>query len=291
MTGSPLSAGSMGEYLPPTSAIAGRLPEPYYDDGLCRIYLGDNLDIMNRAVSFGVDLIVTSPPYNLGVSAGGGFGHYTDEAGMRKRGGGGKWTGGALAHGYADHDDAMPMPEYEAWQREVLLACWAQLDGQGAIFFNHKPRVQAGTLWTPFRLVPEGVAIRQVVIWRRAGGVNFAPTHYLPTHEWIVVMAQPGWRLKSKGASGVGDVWEIAQESNTLHPCPFPVGLPARAIETAGPRLVLDPWMGSGTTLVAAKAAGVPSIGIEKSERYCELAVKRLAQGALAFASTEVESA
>jgi DNA modification methylase len=96
-----------------------------------------------------------------------------------------------------------------------------------------------------------------------------------------MVIAKPEWRLKSKDASGVGDLWRVAQESNTDHPAPFPIGLPARAIESAGPSLVCDPFMGSGTTLRAAKDAGVRAVGIEKSERYCEIAVKRLAQGVL----------
>ena len=56
---------------------------------------------------------------------------------------------------------------------------------------------------------------------------------------------------------------------------------PARAIETTPPGLVCDPFMGSGTTLRAAKDAGVPAIGIDTSERYCEMAVERLAQGSL----------
>jgi modification methylase len=174
----------------------------------------------------------------------------------------------------------MPMEVYEPWQQKVLLACWAQLSDTGAIFYNHKPRVQAGTLWTPFRLNPD-LPLRQVIIWKRSGGINFAPTHYLPTHEWIMVLARDGWRLKSKGASGVGDVWEVPQEHGSSHPCPFPVGLPARAIETSGPSLVLDPFMGSGTTLRAALDAGVRAIGIDNSERYREMAAKRLAQGSL----------
>jgi DNA modification methylase len=253
-------------------------PEPYYDEDGITIYHGDCLEILPSL--HGVDLVFTSPPYNLGVSAGGGFGHYVDDVGMRSRGGGGKWTGGALANGYADHGDAMPIPEYEAWQRQCVDHMWTALGPAGAIFYNHKPRVQAGTLWTPLRLNPD-YPLRQIITWARAGGVNFAPTHYLPTYEWIMVIAKPEWRLKSKGASGVGDLWRVAQESNTDHPAPFPIGLPARAIESAGPSLVCDPFMGSGTTLRAAKDAGVRAVGIEKSERYCEIAVKRLAQGVL----------
>lgn len=256
---------------------------PYYDEGGITIYHGDCLEVLPVIdLGPGVDMVFTSPPYNLGVSAGGGFGHYSDEAGLRQRGGGGKWTGGALAHGYAEHDDAMPPHEYEVWQRKALEAMWETLTPEGAIFYNHKPRVQARELWSPLSLNP-GLPIRQIITWARSGGMNFAPTHYVPTYEWIIVFAQPGWRLKSKAASGVGDVWRIPQESNPHHPAPFPLRLPATAIESAGPRSILDPFMGSGTTLRAAKDAGIPAVGIEKSERYCEIAVQRLAQGVLEF--------
>jgi DNA modification methylase len=76
-------------------------------------------------------------------------------------------------------------------------------------------------------------------------------------------------------------VWRFNIDAGSLHPAPFPVRLPAKAIETVAPHTVLDPFAGSGTTLVAAKQAGVMAIGIEKSEQYCEIAARRLAQGSL----------
>ena len=251
---------------------------PYYADESVTLYHGDCLDVLPTLS--GVDLIVTSPPYNLGVTTGGGFGHYRDG---QTRGGQGKW-GGTNKDGidYTDHDDAMPPAEYAQWQRDVLTACWATLSDVGAIFYNHKPRVQASTLWTPLELNP-GLPLRQIIVWARAGGMNYAPTHYVPTHEWIMVLAKPDFRLKSKGASGLGDVWRVNQQPNPDHPAPFPIGIPARAIETTAPQLVLDPFAGSGTTLRAATDAGVRSIGIEKSERYCEVIANRLSQGALDF--------
>ena len=254
------------------------MSEPYYSDELVTLYHGECEDILPRLT--GVDLIVTSPPYNLGVTTGGGFGHWRDG---QIHGGRSKWK--AAMHdgdgiGYDEHDDAMPFPAYREWQRDVLTACWATLSDHGAIYYNHKPRVQASELWLPLDLNP-GLPLRQIIIWARAGGINFAPTHYVPTHEWICVFAKQSFRLTSRGASGVGDVWTVPQEANPDHPAPFPIGIPARAIETTGPRLVLDPMAGSGTTLRAAMDSGVRSIGIEKSERYCERIVRRLSQGVL----------
>lgn len=254
---------------------------PYYADDTVTLYHGDCLDVLPALV--GVDLVVTSPPYNLGTNPGGQFGHWRDGG---NRGGNPdtmRWRGVAdTGIGYGAHDDAMPYDAYRRWQHDVLRACWNTLSDQGAIFYNHKPRVQAGGLWTPLDLNP-GLPLRQIVVWARAGGVNFTTTAYVPTHEWVLILARDGWRLRDKAASGIGDVWRIPQDPANEHPAPFPVGLPARAIETTAPRLVVDPFAGSGTSLRAAADAGVPAIGIERSERYCEMAVRRLAQGALDF--------
>lgn len=242
------------------------------------LYLGDCRDILPTIQA--VDLVFTSPPYNLGNTTGGGmpgkkFGHYSPGAGMKAQGGLGKWSGGALANGYGLCTDDLPHDEYVAWQREILSECWSRLNPTGAIFYNHKPRVLDGVLVSPFAYNPD-LPVRQVVIWARAGGVNFSPAFYLPTHEWVVVFAKPDFRLKSKAASGVGDVWYIPQEANTAHPAPFPVELPSRAIETTSASIVLDPFMGSGTTGVAAVKLGRKFIGIEIEPKYFDIACKRI---------------
>lgn len=253
--------------------------KPYYEDDLVTLFHGDCREVL--PTTQGVDLVFTSPPYNLGTSPGaGGFGHYSD--GQSSGGGKARKWDGRTATGiaYASHGDAMPYPEYRGWQRDVLRGCWNTLSDTGAIFYNHKPRIQADTLWTPLDLNP-GLPVRQIVTWARAGGTAFSPAAYVSTSEWIVVFAKPDWRLADRSASGVGDVWRVPQSPNPDHPAPFPIGLPARAIDTTRPRLVLDPFAGSGTTLRAAKDAGVRAIGIEMSERYCEIAAKRLAQDTL----------
>ena len=74
-------------------------------------------------------------------------------------------------------------------------------------------------------------------------------------------------------------------DGKRAHPTQKPVGLMRWCIDFAGsPQSVLDPFMGSGTTLRAAKDIGIPAIGIEKSERYCEIAVRRLQQAVLPLA-------
>lgn len=263
--------------------------KPYYEADGVTIYHGDCREVIPTLPA--VDLFFTSPPYNLGTTTGGGFqwlragkklGPYEHNARLGKRGGQGKWHGGDLAYGYGTHDDAMPHDEYVAWQKDILRLCWARLSEVGAIYYNHKPRVQDGILITPLDYVPEELPRRQVVIWARSGGVNFTPVFYGSTHEWIVILAKPDFRLRDQSASGVGDVWSIPQQNGDVnHPAPFPLRLPARAIETTTAQLICDPFMGSGTTLVAAKAAGRRAIGIEIEEKFCEEAVRRLSQRTL----------
>lgn len=123
------------------------------------------------------------------------------------------------------------------------------------------------------------------MIWARAGGVNFSPVAYLPTHEWVMILARPDFRLRDKSASGAGDVWYVPQEANTEHPAPFPLALPMRAIESTSCATVLDPFMGSATTGAACVALGRRFIGIERSARFFDMACRRIetamAQGTL----------
>ena len=226
---------------------------------------GDCLERMKEIPSGSVDMVFTSPPYNLGNTSGGGFPKKAT----------GKWSGGALANGYNSYNDNMPHEKYVAWQHEVLLECWRVLKDNGAIYYNHKPRVQNGELQMPLELNP-GLPLRQIVIWERNGGINFSPSFYLPTHEWVMILAKKGFRLRDKKASGAKDVWKIAQERNNPHPAPFPVELVTTALETTCCEVILDPFMGSGTTGVACKNLNRKFIGIEMDEGYFNVAKDRL---------------
>jgi site-specific DNA-methyltransferase (adenine-specific) len=246
---------------------------PYYEQDGITLYHGDSREILPQLPAGSVDLVLTSPPYNLGTTVG------ERGASLKARGSNAKWPAsvgpGGLGEGYGTHDDAMPFEEYVAWQRRVLLDCWRLLSERGAIYYNHKSRFLNGECITPLSYNP-GLPLRQVVIWDRAGGFNWTPVSYKPTDEWLVILARPAFRLRDRAASGVGTVWRIPPECGTPHPAPFPLGLAFRVLETTPAGTVLDPFAGWGTTLVAAKRLGRSAIGIELEERFCEMAAERI---------------
>lgn len=235
---------------------------PYYQDDACTIYHGDCMNVLPTLS--GVSTVLTSPPYNLR-----GDGNQPSGTYFRN-----------LGDGYDTHDDAMAHDEYVEWQQGVLMALWATLTDTGGIYYNHKPRVGGDAVRLPLELIPEGLPIRQVIVWDRGSGFNRQFTYYVPAHEWILLIAKPAFRITTRDTD---DVWRIPFEAGGEHPAPFPLRLARRALASSGDGLVLDPFMGSGTTLRAAKDLGRKAIGIELSERYCEIAAKRLAQEVLAL--------
>lgn len=240
------------------------IPRRLMEHWLNKVHCDDCLKVMKKIPTGSVDLIVTSPPYNLRNSTGGGL----------RNGSGGKWESAALLNGYAESDDAMPHEEYVKWQRECLTAMMRLLPEDGAIFYNHKWRVQGGLLQDRSDIVKD-FPVRQIIIWQREGGINFNPGYFLPTYEVIYLICKPDFKLAPK-ANARGDVWRIPQESNNPHPAPFPVELAQRCIESTTAQIVLDPFIGSGSTAIAAEALRRGWIGIEISKDYCKLANERI---------------
>jgi site-specific DNA-methyltransferase (adenine-specific) len=238
----------------------------YPEDFINKIICGDVLKVMKEIPDNSIDLVVTSPPYNLKNSTGNGM----------KDGRGGKWSNAALQKGYSHHHDNMPHDEYVNWQRHCLKEMYRVLNDEGAIFYNHKWRVQDGLLQDRSDIV-RGFPVRQIIIWRRKGGINFNSGYFLPTYEVIYLIPKPKFKLASK-ANAYGDVWEFKQELNNPHPAPFPVDLISRIISSTHANVVLDPFMGSGTTAIAARFLGRSYIGIDISPEYCKMAEERLKQ-------------
>ncbi len=213
-----------------------------------------------------IDLIVTSPPYNLKNSTGNGM----------KDGRGGKWANAALQKGYSHHDDCMPHEEYVEWQRECLTQMLRLLPEHGAIFYNHKWRVQAGLLQDRQDII-HGFPLRQIIIWKRSGGLNFNAGYFLPTYEVIYLIAKPKFKLLPR-ANACGDIWEIPQELKNEHSAPFPVALIDRIISSTPAKIILDPFIGSGTTAISALNFQRDYIGIDISPEYCAMAEERIKQ-------------
>jgi site-specific DNA-methyltransferase (adenine-specific) len=230
-----------------------------------QIIQGDTLQRMKELPSGSFDLVITSPPYNLKNSTGNGM----------KDGRGGKWSNAALLDGYSHYDDNMPHEEYVLWQRDCLAEMFRLISDEGAIYYNHKWRVQNGLLQDRADIV-SGLPVRQIIIWKRAGGINFNKGYYLPTYEVIYLIAKPGFKL-AKGANSFGDIWEFTQEMKNNHPAPFPLAMIERIILSSNGQTVLDPFMGSGTTAVAAKKLGRDYFGIELSPQYVASSEERLA--------------
>lgn len=245
--------------------------EDVYDDGLVRLVHGDALDVMAGMDNESIDIVVTSPPYNMGLIPGGnGRGMYRPGAANKA---------GRFRDGYGDHDDAMPQDEYDDWQRRCLGEMWRI--ARWAVFYNHRPRVEHGVLRIPLS-GDFGLPLRQIIVWDRGTGIDVNLRHFCTRQEWILVFAKEPFRLLDHAASGMGDVWRLGMaHDEPEHPAPFPLTLPGRCIDATGARSVLDPFAGSGSTLVAAKARGIQATGVELSERWCNRAIRRLAQGSL----------
>ena len=94
---------------------------------------GDCLEVMKTMPSESIDLIVTSPPYNIRNNLGGGF-----------KTPGKRWQAPGLSDGYDGYSDNMPYTDYIAWQKQCIAEMFRLLKPNGAIFYNNKNRIQGG---------------------------------------------------------------------------------------------------------------------------------------------------
>lgn len=262
--------------------------KPYYEDAHSgiTIYHGDCREVLPNIS--GVRCTVTSPPYNT-------LGARMPTSGTGKMRGD-AWLAKVNSRGYADDLDE---DTYAEWQRQVALMVADAGTADASFFYNHKVRYRGGVLVHPLDIVRSfgQWVVRQEIIWARDGGIAFNARMFCPSDErvyWLVRpsspgIGTPGGYVWNQSSSANMTVWRIRQEMGVDgHPCPYPPSLPKRCIAatTEPGDVVLDPFMGSGTTLRAAKDLGRKAIGIELEERYCEIAAKRLAQGVLDFGAS-----
>lgn len=230
---------------PSTSEMVGMLPSPYYQDDYATIYHGDCLELLPH---IDADVVVTDPPYGIAVKA-----NYAE----RKR------CGLAQCNDYPDiHGDDRP------FDPEPILA-----KGLPTIMFggNHyASRLPDSPSWIAWDKLDGLTSDRDV------GFNDQADTELAWTN-----LGGPAriYRQRWMGAMKSG----TDASTKRRHPTEKPLELMMWCIQRTGSGTVLDPFMGSGTTLRAAKDLGRKSIGIEIEEKYCEIASKRLAQEVLDF--------
>jgi site-specific DNA-methyltransferase (adenine-specific) len=278
-----------------------RFPEPEVSvrahRAAYRFYLGDCLEILDRLPPRSVDVIVTSPPYNLGIA-------------------------------YRTYDDTMPRDEYLQWTAEWVRRAAALLTKDGSLFLNvgAKPtdpwtaldvaqaarpylRLQNTIHWI------KSIAIEKALAGSRARlEEDLAVGHYKPInsrrflhdcHEFVFHFTPLGatpldrraigvryqdqsnvgrWRAASSGVRCRGNTWFIPyetiqnREKDRPHPATFPPRLPEMCLRLHGLdriRLVADPFLGLGSTAVACAQLGVNFVGIEMDKRYLSEAVDR----------------
>ena len=228
---------------------------------------GDCLEVMKDFESASIDLVITSPPYNL-------RGPDSLTGGRNKSN---EFIPLAF-EGYESHGDDMPHAEYVEWQRECLDEMFRLIKDDGAIFYNHKWRIQRGRLDDRSDII-DGFPVRQIIIWDKTSAPFPRPSFWAQTYEVIYMIAKPGFRLARDYMNG--SVWRIPSHfvksnNGTGHVAPFPVALPERIIRATDAQVILDPFIGSGTTAVAAERCGRECIGIDISGAYIEEARERL---------------
>ncbi len=238
------------------------------------IYLYNNdfitVDLENYKDS--VDLIVTSPPYNLSIE-------------------------------YGKHKDNISYDEYLDFTERWLKKAFLLLKESGRLCLNvplDKNKNGLKPVYADMVKVARdvGFGYQSTIVWneqnisrRTAWGswLSASAPYVIAPVEMIVLLYKGQWKKKEKGESTItreeflewtNGVWTFPGESKKRigHPAPFPLELPRRCIRMFSYKgdVVLDPFVGSGTTLIAAFVEGRKGIGVELDNQYVDLAINRL---------------
>ncbi len=280
------------------------LPAPYAvvqtGQNRSRFFLGDCLDLFAALEPGSVDVIVTSPPYNLGIR-------------------------------YSSYQDDLPQDAYLEWTGEWLAAAARVLSPEGSLFLNVGTR--PSDPWTALDVAQQArgvLRLQNIVHWvksiaidRTSAGAaagltrDLAVGHYKPInsdrylndcHEFVFHFTPAGstrldrlalgvpyqdasnitrWRSAGDGVRCRGNTWFIPYETiqrrdkDRPHPATFPTRLPEQCLRLHGLsriRTVMDPFTGLGSTAVACTRLGLDFIGSELDEGYLREAVDRTEQ-------------
>ena len=220
-----------------------------------------------------IDLIVTSPPYNVDIR-------------------------------YGNHDDGGSYDEYLAFSKKWMSRCCRWLADTGRFCLNiplDKNKGGQQSVGADLTAVAKdaGFSYHSTIIWnegnisrRTAWGSWMSPSapYVIAPVELIVVLHKGDWKRPSAGRTTditrqefmdwTNGLWTFNGESRKKvnHPAPFPVELPLRCMKLFSyvDDVVLDPFLGSGSTLVAACRSGRRAVGIDLDPAYCRVALDRV---------------
>lgn len=248
-------------------------PKPYYEEPGITIYHGDCRDILSQLDK--VDMIFTDPP----------FGHNNNNGDLIHR------REAALGHPPCEEDSSLARPIANDGQEANELVRW--FFRQAADMLRHggccccvgggpDPQFARWSLW-----LDEVLDFKQMIVWDK--GPMGMGWHYRRSYETVLVAQKPGaackWYDETDRIENIIRHIPKIIPSKTDHPTPKPIELPAHFINlhTLPGEVVLDPFMGGGSTAEAAKKNGRKFVGIELEERWLEIAVNRLRQEVLAL--------
>lgn len=251
--------------------------EPYFENSIDESYLNSIINKSSESMSelpdASIHLIITSPPYNVGK----------------------------------EYDQDLSLEEYLELLRKVFTESYRVLVKGGRIVINianigRKPYIHLNGLLSK-QLIEIGFIMRGEIIWSKgassggstAWGSWLSPSNptLRDTHEYILVFSKSNYKRdnpEKRGTSITRDdfleltksVWVIPTESAKKigHPAPFPIELPRKIIDLYSfkDEVILDPFIGSGSTAIASIQSGRNFIGYEIDQKYVELANIRIAK-------------
>jgi site-specific DNA-methyltransferase (adenine-specific) len=246
------------------------MSEPYFQKDSIQIY---NIDFLEADCieEKTIDLVITSPPYNLGIK-------------------------------YHSINDKLPYKDYLHFSEKWLRKCYKLAKEDGRLCLNvpiNNVKSEQRSMYVDITTIAKKVGwqYRYTIIWnkqnitlRKAFGswLSASAPHISTPAEAIVVFYKKRWRKtsgsrksdikKAEFLKWTNGLWSFPGEKRVNHPAPFPLELPKRCIKMFSfiGDIVLDPFLGSGTTLVACVLTKRKGIGIEIDEKYCEIAKERL---------------
>lgn len=235
----------------------------YYQDEFVTLYHGDCLEILHSLNDASVDAVITDPPYASGART---------EASKSSSGAmvrGVRWSAKPI------ENDQMTTTGFVWLMREVAYGSRHALVNGGAfacfIDWRQWPTLVGAIESTNMR-------VNGMVVWDKESyglGNGFRSQHEL------LLYASKG--VPTPHDRSKGNVLRAKRVPNDDHPSPKPVSLLEEIMAVCSPvgGLIVDPFAGSGSTLIAARNLKRKAIGVEIEERYCEVIANRLAQGVL----------